>query len=225
MRKSAALAVVVSLVLAAATWADFPALSIGDSVDVQYTHVGPKKAVNIQSTWTSYTSVYAGVYNLKVDGVAMQSFCIDLQDLASTNTHTYEVKALKDAPDEGFGPMGQAKAAALSELLARNWDDIGSSDVAAAALQLAVWEVVSDFGTAGYGLDEGTFKTTSYVDEVNALLGSISGTIPATDYFFAALSSGCHQDFVVRAVPVPGAALLGFLGLGTAGMKLRRRMG
>ena len=59
---------------------------------------------------------------------------------------------------------------------------------------------------------------------VDALRFISSGGTPVSDW--AILGSGVQfamDDFTVSAVPVPGAGLLGLLGLSVAGVKLRKR--
>jgi hypothetical protein len=53
----------------------------------------------------------------------------------------------------------------------------------------------------------------------NGWLAGLTGNGPRAD--LRALSNASSQDFIVQ-VPLPGAILLGFLGLTAAGLKLRR---
>ena len=111
----------------------------------------------------------------------------------------------------------------------------------AAALQLAIWEIVDEGMSggayfpavpAGWNLNAGNFQATNAVlsAEANALLGNILGDGVATySGQYAGLSNPSlsgdpkddYQDFVVR-VPIPAAIWLGMLGLTAAGLKLRK---
>lgn len=198
--------------------------------------------------------VYAGLYNLTItnavemDGVTPLEFgtigvldsdiglCIDILDRANSTPHLYDVVPLAEAPE--WGPMGVGRAQQVANMLDAHWTKNITSEQAA-ALQVAVWEVVNESG-ATYDVASGDFKVTAYAGGnydafaglANTYLASVdtagngwyvgltnpSGTLPDDPKF----TEGAYQDYLVR-VPVPGAALLGFLGLGAAGAKLRRR--
>ncbi len=65
-------------------------------------------------------------------------------------------------------------------------------------------------GALGGGLDLGTISNIGFRIQGNHM-GGLDGTYPSYS-----------DDFHTSVVPVPGAVLLGFLGLGAAGLKLRR---
>jgi hypothetical protein len=198
--------------ITAPTFADI--FTVPSTSQVRYTGV-TGGTITIGGTWHS-GGVYAGSYNLVVDGVSMQSFCIDLEDNSTTSTTTYNVTALKDAADPSFGPMGSTKATALAELLYENWVP-GMSNSALLSLQVAVWEVTAD-GPGSLDLTSGSFTASNA--GASTMLGTIDGGYAPTA-LFVGLSHGNYQDYVVK-VPVPGAILLGMLGLSVAGIKLRK---
>jgi hypothetical protein len=116
----------------------------------------------------------------------------------------------------------------------------------AAAVQTAVWEIVDEGNTANGAPDDlapywDTWKGSTnhgnfYVSDdtiariANVMLQNVRAKGESDFGGYVALSNdddqdACggyyYQDYVVR-VPVPGAVLLGFLGLSAAGVKLRR---
>lgn len=124
--------------------------------------------------------------------------------------------------------------------------DLGSGNVeytanqVAASVQAAVWEIVDEFNTdtTGYGGD--TITVTDWdvetglfyisgndvvQDIANLMLSNVVGIGASSFNNYRAVSNSVdcwhYQDYVVR-VPIPGAVLLGMLGLGAAGLKLRR---
>jgi hypothetical protein len=120
--------------------------------------------------------------------------------------------------------MNSAKAIDLAELLHVNWT--GNLTAArAAGIEAAVWEIVNeDSGT--YNVSTGNlqvYNNAAVVSAANDMLSYLTPDLQQVDYRgeFVGLSSTAYQDFVVKT-PLPGAVLLGFLGLGAAGMKLRR---
>jgi hypothetical protein len=244
---------VVCAVVAVPTLADL------GTIQVDYQNVSPSMTIPIKDVHNGIdeqANVLTGVYNLKVrastlgdipgytgalenasltgTGQSIQSFCIDTQDSSSTSWQTYTVKTLDQTPDPAAGPMGDQRARLIAKLLDDNWAwGETLTNVKAAALQLAVWEIVAE--TPGsYDLDryQGNFyvnSTSSSYAAVKTLAESMLGALGTTgnDYLGRYLGLSSHfdethyQDFVVR-VPVPGAVLLGLLGLSAAGIRLRR---
>ena len=116
----------------------------------------------------------------------------------------------------------------------------------AAAVQTAVWEIVDEGNTANGAPDDlapywdtrkgSTNHGNFYVSDdtiariANVMLQNVRAKGESDFGGYVALSNDddqdarggyYYQDYVVR-VPVPGAVLLGFLGLSAAGVKLRR---
>jgi len=193
------------------------------------------------ATVVSYKGVLTGDYRIELgastsgplpsyltSGV-QPGICIDIQDLSTSGWQDYTVLALKDAPDAWAGPMGPTRAAYVQQLLDRYW---GKATTNAGALQIAVWELVDEGRHAGsvpalgtFNAESGDFSASgSLAALANTYLGGLTGLWTAK-YDYTALSNTVYQDFVVRAVPVPGAVLLGMLGLGYAGVRLRRKCG
>lgn len=188
----------------------------------------------------------AGLYNVTVygtdagdritDGV-YQVFCIDLWNSVNEGVDLYSDVPLDAAPDHYLAGMGTVRAGRMAYLMDNYWNDtyLGSNVVSrnsnAAALQFAIWEIVAEPETGDYDLSNGDFAiidpsrpsywartiAQSWLTEMGDKTSSFANYIALTSE-----DAGTNaQDYVVR-VPVPGAVLLGVLGLVYAGMKLRR---
>lgn len=222
------------------------------TIDVSETGVSLWRTLQVHRSGAvadGYT-VYVGVYelnlkNASVTGLApgqeamlngdVDAFCIDIWNWAPSLHNQYNVQTLDDAPNPVSAPsrrMGLAKAAQLAELLNAHWNAELDTSLKGAALQAAVWEVVEeDEATYGYNIDTGDFYLTGDPDVRSLANTWLTDLSPGGAASFANYVALCHpitvgstdqwQDYVVR-VPVPGAVLLGILGLGVAGIKLRK---
>jgi hypothetical protein len=165
-------------------------------------------------------SVSAGIYHIKVDGVTQNSFCIDLVDPATTSAQPYSLVGLSTAPDAPAGPMGATKATAIGKLWAMAYSPT-MTQTQAAALQLAVWDCVTDLD---YNVTSGNFRVTGSDYGAQALLTSLQ-TYSGNAANITALTSPQYQDYVAATVPAPGALILGSLGAGLVGwLRSRRRI-
>ncbi len=177
-------------------------------------------------------------------GQTFETFCIDIWDWSTGRAGPYDIVTLSSAPDPAAGPMNDTQARRLAQLLNERWPTVGSlQGTAAAALQAAVWEIVNEPGTlapAEYNVKDETNKGAFWLTGGNE--AGATARQWANEWLWAldesgssyanylALTSPSHyypcgpqeQDYLVRVVPIPGAVLLGLLGLGAAGTKLRR---
>ena len=116
-----------------------------------------------------------------------------------------------------------------------------SADQVAAAAQLAVWEIVDEFNTDITGPDGDTVITDDWdvksglfrvsdgdmvvLDIANAMLSSVVAIGPSSFGNYQGLSNSSddshYQDYVVMT-PIPPSVVLGLLGLGVVGLKLRK---
>jgi hypothetical protein len=103
--------------------------------------------------------------------------------------------------------------------------DVIDTSLEAAAMQVAIWEVMMDTGN-GYDLDAGAFSMSNNATvEAQAdayLAGLFNGN--TGEYKLTFLESDKHQDLVtVAPVPLPASALMMVAGLGGLAAARRRR--
>lgn len=176
-------------------------------------------------------------------GSTIDTFCVDIWDWSSADAIPSQVIPLSLAPDKHQepdvpGPMGVQRARLLAELLEEHWPTVGlpsdnpNPNITAAALQAAIWEIVNEpvpSDRLGYDVNGGVFYLDGGgADQVearriaNSWLHSLDESLAGVDDSdYLAVTSVRGQDYLVR-VPIPGAVLLGMLGLSAAGLKLRR---
>jgi hypothetical protein len=237
----------ISLVVVLVALTAAPAMAdLYGTVDVDYNGYVPQYTVDVAVvhgvTTTLHTVTGQPTLNLSNASVTpadladnldgdVEGWCIDLGDTTNYSGLSYDVVDLDEAPDPWAGPMGVTKALRLAELLDENWKS-GMTDLQKGALQLAIWEVVAESLDNPYDLGNGDFKVTDggllpagLLTAAQDMLDDVTGEATTYSDRYLALTNddqvGMYQDWVVR-VPIPGAVLLGFLGLSAAGIKLRR---
>ncbi len=163
------------------------------------------------------------------------TWCIDLSQHVSSDWHTFTLGKVAERPPVPV--LGMAKEVALREVLSMH-DGIAfrgeASNDMAAAFQLALWEIITDFdpevGAASLDLSQGDFKATKtngspLAEAVMSDIFSMFDRIGSRDIMpgVVALFSDRKQDQItVIPVPLPTAGALALAGLLTAGA-IRRR--
>jgi hypothetical protein len=168
---------------------------------------------------------------------AFVGICLDIKQTVDTGVATYDIRTLDDAPVPGT-PMGAAKAADLAKLVGSALGGMlasasSLSNVNAAGLQLAVWEIVNET-TSPYSIYDGNFKgaipswenpSAAALAAAEAYLTAFKSYVGPSAVGLAAMINERSQDFLVQTVvPIPAAAwLLGSGLLALFGVARRRR--
>ena len=196
------------------------ALSASASVTMTFDNVSPNEIISLNGE-----QVYAGIYNLTVNGAATPSFCIDvvhnISPGASFNDFNYI--SLASAPNSPAGPMGATAANIIEGLWGTYYSAATTSASEAAALQVAIWRAVN-LGEHPVALAFGADTTTQDAyNTATAMLGSITSYADLSGLVGSVTDN--TQGYVV-AVPetttvMAGALLL--LPLGASMLRILRK--
>jgi len=196
-------------------------------VTVQEVGIGPNQVVSITSSLLGGpVSVYAGVVKLKVDGTAMNGFCIDPWHWSVSSPLAYDLRPLAQAP-AWPAPMGSTAALEIERL----WDNYytpGISGVTAAALQIEIWKIVDTAEpAASFTLVSAPASVTTMMGVMETWLGGDLSGSPAA-WLSAVVSTQytrdtkVGQDYVIPGVPEGGWTVT-LVGIGLLGLLLIRR--
>jgi hypothetical protein len=160
-------------------------------------------------------------------GSQFTTFCLETNEYLSNN-HNYYVTLGDSAVNGGTGGGSPDPLSPQSAYLYSLWLDGGLAHTTTSAndLQKALWWLENETGGVNNGLVTqantavgvgGSWYNTWGADSI--------GDIRVMNLWQNKTNTGGYdglaQDLLVR-VPVPGALLLGFLGLGAAGLRLRK---
>lgn len=170
-------------------------------------------------------------------GASFLTFCVENNEFLSTGK-TYWVSISKNAILGGSGgdvpggdPLDPITAALYNKYLALG----DMTNATADEYQLAIWKVEEEavYDTTDKRWEKGsgdvalhpTYQNPLYTEAyIDALIGSVTpsgiGSCRVMNLWGDADGTLARQDLIV--VPVPAAVLLGIIGLGVAGWKLRK---
>lgn len=227
--------------LAAAAIATVAGIAAADVVTMKFVGIGAGQNVKWKLNGGSEQSTFAGQLRHNITGGTgvgadwvgeHNLYCTDMYQYVATSYSTFNIVAPDFAP--GSSPMGSDRAQALYDVFSAYTDSAlitGISSEFAAAFQVAVWEIVTDFndgvGRSSLNVDSGNFKltkvngsssrTSTFNDYLNDIFDSIGTDAHAN---VVALSNGGAQDQLFY-VPAPGP--LALAGAGMMMLSRRRR--
>lgn len=168
------------------------------------------------------------------------AFCVEPFEDASLNAnYAYSLGSLASADSSSIaGGLGATKSLQISQMFGQFAPNMAGpmTVMQASALQVAIWEIVSESATNSFSVFNGnTYFTTPASSDFNDVMGlaqnylnyvsSANGAAPQAQGLQALTING-NQDFLVQVVstaPEPATWLMMILGFGLVGRAMRRR--
>lgn len=168
------------------------------------------------------------------------AFCVEpYEDAALNASYSFNLSPLSSAANSSIvGGIGAPKALQISQLFGQFAPNLAApmTMIQASALQVALWEIVSELGTNPFDVTSGntyfsTPASSDFGDVMNLAqsylnyVGSANANSPQAQGLQALAISG-NQDFLVQTVtaaPEPGTWMMMLLGFGLIGSIARGR--
>ncbi len=205
-------------------------LCSADVIQGRFNDVSPRRTVSISSdAGQSYMNTYAGSFEWSRTGGdyagagafgSFTTYCIELsQHISFGRTYDYTVRDPEASPVPGGG-MGAGRAALLSELFGRFYSPQFLTNDAAAAFQVAVWELSHD---DGLNLAAGSIRVVdngAWYGTAQEWLDALDGGGPRMDLLAMTHSTAQDQIFAVPNASTAALLLTGGI-FGAAGRRRR----
>jgi hypothetical protein len=176
---------------------------------VDFVGMGKKRTVEIFHEGSAFETS-AGEIKIKLDGVNLTAFCVDLHH------------AIKSEWTADQAPVTSIAGGLAAAFLYDTFRGAITNDTQAAALQIAIWEVVEDMSSS-LNLSSGNFRlfnSSSVRTQANAYLAALPDDLTGYTTSSYILASGPNPRSQNLIVPEPGTA--GVLALGLVAIALRR---
>lgn len=220
---------VSAVVIAAASTA------MADTVQMRFVGTGAGRNVRITSG-SGTQSVFAGqlIHNFSGGTGTLTSlsgdrftYCVDISQSVTSSGRTYNLSTIDQLTSAN--PMGIDRARAIDDIFEAQpfWPTQASvSSDYAAALQLVIWDIITDYnsssGLSSLGLSSGTFRatqtngsslSTSVMTHYNTFVGYIGSVSSSAVTVLGFGNSSCQDQITPTAtVPAPASGLLAALG-------------
>ena len=232
----------MSRLAAACVLAGIAAGASADIVEMKFTGTGQGR--NVKVTIGDHSmGVFAGqLKHTILSGTGLGAglvgdhltYCVDLYEYVKSAPTTYTIVSLSELPDSS--PMGSARAGGVYDMVAwaagQQFDPNISKDFAA-AFQIALWEIVTDYdpsiGTASLDVTTGLLKVRD--SSGGPLSSGISGYLTAM--FDAVGTDSARRGIIglrsfgaqdqIAAIPAPGPIALAVASLALAVPRRRTR--
>ncbi len=178
-----------------------------------YNGMGLREIVNVHAPSVNLRA-YAGQMKIEYEGIQYNSYCVDIYQHAAT------------ADDFEPLPIDTLNNGELVAYLHQTYGQVTNA-TQAAALQVAIWELINEPAANGLDVSRGDFRVNGnndVTDAASVMLESLA-VAEAPRYQYYVLHSDTKQDMLMPTstpVPVPEPASIAILAAG-AGLNLLRR--